>query len=185
MLYRMKLLPVLFALTGTIVACQPPTEPPLVPPELEELEAESVVYQLSTYLTKEGVREATVQGDTAFFFPDSTLVLLWGHVRLTAFHEETGLEKAAVTSDRGRLDTGTNAMVAWGNAVLEVSDGRRITSVEIHYEPERNRIWSDSASVLEEADGTVLEGTSFTSDLEFTRLRVANPESRGGVIRFE
>lgn len=185
MLFRIRLTTLCFALVGAISACQPPPEPPLVPPELEELEAESVVYRLSTVLTKEGVREAIVEADTAFFFPDSTLILLWGHVRLTAFHEETGLQKATVTSDRGRLNTRDNGMVAWGNAVLEVADGRRISSVEIHYEPERNRIWSDSASVLEEADGTVLEGTSFTSDLEFTRLRVANPESRGGVILFE
>lgn len=185
MLFRILLLSLTLAMAGAVTACDAPPEAPLVPPELEEMEAESVVYQLSTTLTKEGVREAIVQGDTAFFFPDSTVVLLWGHVRLTAFHEESGLQKAAVTSDRGRLDTRSNAMIAWGNAVLEVADGRRISSVEIHYEPERNRIWSDSASVLEEADGTVLEGTSFTSDLEFTRLRVANPQSRGGVIRFE
>lgn len=167
------------------IGCEATPEQPLVPPELEELEAESVVYRLNTHLTKEGIREAVVEADTAFFFSDSTVVLLWGNVRLTAFNEETGLEKAAVTSDRGRLDTRSNAMLAWGNAILEVADGRRISSVEINYEPERNRIWSDSASVLEEADGSVLEGTSFTSDLEFTRLRVADPESRGGVIRFE
>ncbi|RMH18819.1 MAG: hypothetical protein D6701_05775 [Gemmatimonadetes bacterium] len=172
-------------LAGALAACEAETTGPLVPPDLEALDAESVVYTLRTVLTRNGVREALVEADTAYFFSDSTVVLLRGRVRLTAYDEESGTLKATVRSQRGRLNTSNNAMVAWGEASLELADGRVVQSPEIHYAPERNQIWSDTTSVLRDADGSVLEGTSFTSDLDFTNLRVQNPRSRGGVIRFE
>ena len=42
----------------------------------------------------------------------------------------------------------TEEMVARGDVVLIVhSDGRRIESPELHYDPNRDRIWSDSTTV--------------------------------------
>ena len=74
----------------------------VVDPELEAIEADYIIFGLTDYLTRRGVREAVVEADTALVFQDSTVVLLRGNVKLTAYNEELGTEKAIVTSDRGQ-----------------------------------------------------------------------------------
>jgi LPS export ABC transporter protein LptC len=111
-------------------------------------------------------------------------VLLRGNVRLTAYNEELGTEKALVTSDRGRLNTSTNELFAEGNAVLLIrADGRRIESYELYYIPDEDLIRSDSATVMYSEDG-IMEGTSFTSDLNFDNVVILNGRTRGGAVRF-
>jgi len=89
-----------------------------------------------------------------------------------------------VTSDRGRLNTSTNELHAEGNAVLLIrADGRRIESYELYYLPDENQIRSDSATVMYDGD-TIVEGTSFTSDLNFEHVVILNGRTRGGAVRF-
>ena len=155
----------------------------VVDPDLEAIEADYIIFGLTDYLTRRGVREAIVEADTALIFSDSTVVLLRGHVRLTAFHEELGTEKALVTADRGRLDTETNELLAEGNAVLTIeADGRRIESYELRYTPDQDRIQSDSSVVMYDGDD-VVEGTSFNSDLNFERVLILNARTRGATVR--
>jgi LPS export ABC transporter protein LptC len=155
----------------------------VVDPELEALEADYIIYGLTRYLTRRGVREAIVKADTALVFQDSTVTLLRGNVVLTAFNEELGTEKALVTSDRGRLDQSTNDLYAQGNAVLLIrADGKRIESAELHYTPDSNVIRSDSSVVMYEGDD-IIEGTGFTSDLDFVQVRIFNARTRGGTVR--
>ena len=156
----------------------------VVDPELEAIEADYIIFGLTDYLTRRGVREAVVEADTALVFQDSTVVLLRGNVRLTAYYEELGTEKAVVTSDRGRLDTSTNELLAEGNAVLLIrADGRRIESYELRYTPDQDRIRSDSAVVMYDGDD-VVEGTSFNSDLDFERVQIQDARTSGGAVRF-
>ena len=156
----------------------------VVDPELAALEADYIIFGLTDYLTRRGVREALVEADTALVFQDSTVVLLRGNVKLTAYNEELGTERAIVTSDRGRLDTASNELHAEGNAVLLIrADGRRIESYELRYTPDFDQIQSDSATVMYDGD-EVVEGTSFTSDLNFERLFIRNARTRGGAVRF-
>jgi len=174
------------ALAGGLLSTACTEGPPgsVVDPYLEALEADYIIFGLTDYLTRRGVREAIVEADTALVFQDSTVVLLRGNVRLTAFDEELGTEKAIVTSDRGRLDTKTNALFAEGNSVLLIrADGRRIESYELRYTPDDNSIRSDSSVVMYEGTD-VVEGTSFTSDLDFERLVIRNARTRGGAVRF-
>jgi LPS export ABC transporter protein LptC len=156
----------------------------VIDPELEAIEADYIIFGLTDYLTRRGVREAVVEADTALVFQDSTVVLLRGNVKLTAYNEELGTDKAVVTSERGRLDTSTNAMLAEGNAVLLIqADGRRIESSQLDYWPETNRIRSDSAVVMYDGDD-IVEGTSFTSDLDFREVLIRNMRTRGGAVSF-
>jgi LPS export ABC transporter protein LptC len=151
-------------------------------PDLEAMEADNVVYGLEHVMTREGVREAIVRADTAFFFRDSTIVILRGNVHLTSFDPEQGNEIADVTAERGRLNSSNNALVARGNAVLEIrAEGRRIESTELHYAPGQDRIWSDSASVMYVED-RIIRGSGFDSDLAFRRptIRNARTEPRNG-----
>ena len=167
-----------------LTACTESPPGMVVDPDLEAMEADYIIFGLTNYLTREGIREAVVEADTALVFQDSTVVLLRGNVKLTAYHEELGTEKAVVTSDRGRLDTSTNALWAEGNAVLIIqADGRRIESYRLTYTPENNLIRSDTFTVMYDGDD-IIEGTSFISDLNFERVLVRNARTRGGAIRF-
>jgi hypothetical protein len=73
-------------------------------------------------------------------------------------------------------------MSAFGDVVLLVhSDSSRLESQEIHYDPSRDLIWSDSATVRTMRDGTVTRGSSFESDMSFENIVVRDP--RGGARR--
>ena len=167
-----------------LTACTDSAPRMVVDPELEAIEADYIIFGLTDYLTRFGIREAIVEADTALVFSDSTVVLLRGNVKLTAYNEELGTEKAIVTSDRGRLDMTSNELHAEGNAVLLIrADGRRIESYELRYTPDGDQIRSDSATVMYDGDD-VVEGTSFTSDLSFERVVIRNARTRGGAVRF-
>ena len=174
----------ILALSGGLAACQSPRPEAVVDPELESIEADYIIFGNTHYLTREGIREALVVADTAYFFNDSTVVLLRGDVMLTAYHEDLGTEKAVVTSERGRLNTNDNSMVARGNATLLIADGgRRIESAELNYHPARDRIWSDSATVMYQGQ-SIVEGSGFDADLNFDQVLVRNARTRGGTVRF-
>jgi LPS export ABC transporter protein LptC len=167
-----------------VASCDQSRQGSVIDPALEAMDADYIMFGLTDYLTRKGIREAIVRADTAFFFQDSTAVLLSGNVRLTAYDEESGTEKALVTSDRGRLDTSTNSLLAQGNAVLIIqADGRRIESAELRYVPDQDAISSDSATVMYDGD-SIIEGTGFDADLSFERVLVRNARTRGGAVRF-
>ena len=70
-------------------------------------------------------------------------------------------------------------MVARGDVVLTIPEGnRRVETQEINYDPNGDRIWSDSLTVMRE-QGTVSEGMGFSSDLDFRRLQVGPGSIRG------
>ena len=162
-------------------ACQEETATTLISEELLEMEADQVMFDVLTNISVEGVREANVEADTAYLWRDSSSVSL-RQVRLTLF-DEAGRERALVTSESGLLDERTQKMIARGNVVLVVDDGvRRIESAEIHYEPQQNRIWSDSATVMTEGN-RVVEGSAFESDVDFRNVVVRNSRTRG-TVRF-
>ena len=103
-----------------------------------------------------------------------------GHFELRSFDDQTGAGRAVLTADQARLDQANRFVTARGNAVLVVVEiDREIRSEEIHYDPERNRVWSDSATCSREGD-KVVEGSGFSANLEFTLVEVTNPRSRAG-----
>ena len=168
------------ALAGA--ACDDPTRAPMASPELLQLGADNVMYGMTSYLTLSGVREGRIEADTAYLFADSSTA----HLRSmrVVFYDDRGEERASVTGLAGEWDQSSDKMIARGNVVLLVrSDGRKIESPEIHYDPQSERIWSDSATVQTLADGTVTRGTAFQSDLEFENLRIENPRG-GGIVVF-
>ena len=167
-----------------LTACTEGSPRMVVDPELAAMEADYIIFGLTDNVTRNGIREFLLEADTALIFQDSTIILLRGNVTLTAHNEGLGTEKAVVTSDRGRLDKSTNEMLAEGNSVLFIrADGRRIESYELRYTPANDAIRSDSAVVM--YDGAdVVEGTSFSSDLDFEVVDIRNAVTRGGAVRF-
>ena len=165
------------------VACDGPTDSPVADPQLLELDADQVVYGMVSFLTASGIREGRVEADTAYVYADSALIVMRG-MELT-FYDDEGRPRATVTALGGELDQNTDRMVARGDVVLRVhADGRVIESPELRYDPQRDRIWSDSTTVQRLADGSVTRGTAFESDLEFRNVRIENIRGGGGEIIF-
>ena len=168
------------ACVGLLAACGPDERGPVVSPELEAMQADQVIFNLEHVLQINGVREAIVKADTSYHFRDSTVVYLHGHVELRSFHGETGTHRAVLTSSRARLDQHDSSVTAYGGAILVIVEiDREIRSEEIHYAPQRNRVWSDSATCSREGD-KIVEGSGFSADLDFTLVEVTNPRSRPG-----
>ncbi|MFV2006949.1 MAG: LPS export ABC transporter periplasmic protein LptC [Longimicrobiales bacterium] len=168
------------ACIALLAACGVEDAGPVVSPELEAMQADQVIFNLEYVLQVNGVREAIVKADTSYHFRDSTVVYLRGSVELKFFDDQTGTARAVLTADRARLDQADRAVTAVGGAVLVVVEiDREIRSEEIHYAPQRNRVWSDSATCSREGD-KVVEGSGFSANLDFTLVEVTNPRSRAG-----
>jgi len=140
-----------------------------------------VVFGMVSYITTEGVRQARVQADTAFTFADSAKVDL--RIMTVDFYDEAGVERATVRGTHGEWNQDTDLMIARGDVELLVhSDSSIIRSPEIHYDPETDRIWSDSATSRTMRDGSLTRGSSFESDIEFTSIRILNVRGDAGRI---
>ena len=168
------------AVLGLVAACDPALNTPVATTELQEMEADNVIFGMVSFLTSKGVREGRVEADTAYMFADSATA----HLRQMAivFYDIDGRERATVTGTSGVWSWETDHMVARGDVVLTVhGDQSRIESAEIHYDPDRDRIWSDSATVQTLEDGSVTSGSSFESDMSFENILIRDP--RGGARR--
>lgn len=140
-----------------------------------------VVFGMVSYITANGVREGRVQADTAFTFADSAKVDL--RVMFVTFFDEQGRERATVRGLTGEWNQETNRMVARGDVELFVhTDSSTLRSQEIYYDPETDRIWSDSATVRTLANGSETRGSAFESDIEFTNVRILNVRGDAGRI---
>lgn len=140
-----------------------------------------VVFGMVSYITANGVREGRVQADTAFTFTDSAKVDL--RVMVVTFFDEQGRERATVRGRTGEWNQDTDRMVARGDVELFVhTDSSTLRSQEIFYDPDSDRIWSDSATVRTLADGTETRGSAFESDIEFANIRIMNVRGDAGRI---
>jgi LPS export ABC transporter protein LptC len=139
--------------------------------------ADGIIMGGTTLITDhEGIRTARLQFDTAFQWTDSTHQMLRG-VDLTVFNDD-GSQRATVTALRGRFEPNEESLTANGDVVLTVpSADRRLETEELHYDPQLEELWSDSAFVMMEG-GERYEGTSFTSDLEFRDFQVFGAAGR-------
>ena len=162
------------------VGCTSEIDPPTASAEIQAMAADNVMYGMVSFITSNGVREARVRADTAYLYADSAMAQL--HGMEVAFYGEDGRPQATVRGSRGEWSQETDRMVARGEVVLLVhADSSRIESQEIHYDPNRDRIWSDSATVRTMRDGSMTSGSSFESDMTFQNVVIR--DMRGGVRR--
>ena len=173
-------LALVLTLGGALGACNELQNTNVADEFMEGIDA-PVVFGMVSYITINGVREGRVEADTAFTFADSAKVDL--RVMRVVFYDESGVERATVEGARGEWNQDTNVMVARGDVELLVfSDSSVIRSPEIHYDPQSDRIWSDSATSRTMADGTMTSGSAFESDIEFTNIRILNVRGDAGRI---
>ena len=167
-------------LASLLAACEQQTEPPVVGEDIATMGADQIMYEVEHFVTGNGIVRGKLVSDTAFMYEDSALVRV-RPVDLTLYDEQ-GAVAGEVTAVSGVLNTRTQIMVATGNVIVQEIGGDRIETEELHFDPNRDRVWSEVATTIYR-DGSVLHGSGFTSNTELTDTRLDTP--RGTVEGLE
>jgi len=100
------------------------------------------------------------------------------------FFDEKGTRSSTLTAREGELNQQRRDMVARGNVVLQTTEGTRMSTEELQFINQRQRIVSDVFVRVERA-GDVLTGIGFESDpnlehFEFKKKVQATVRTRSG-----
>lgn len=167
----------LLAITG----CGSNAPTPVAGEEYAAMPADKILFGIEHRMLADGMLRATILSDTVYMFEDSAQLR---GVRGT-FFDDGGAENAKLTSLTGHMNIRSGAMTARGNVVLHLNEGNRIIETpELHFDPESDRIWSDSATTMRQ-DGTVAHGDGFQSDSRLRNIQITNPRGRIPGVRFE
>ncbi|HLS47635.1 MAG TPA: LPS export ABC transporter periplasmic protein LptC [Gemmatimonadales bacterium] len=150
------------------------------PPSGAEAEADSAdqrMFGVSQHLDHEGIRRSTIQADTAYLYDARQVSVLLG-VRAT-FYDEHGVETSSLTARRMEYDIREGSLHAEGDVVLTVSDGRRLTSESLIYDPGRNSLSSNEPFLLTRGAERV-EGDGFRADADFRNFVASRPRAIAG-----
>jgi len=151
-------------------ACPEPTQaPPVVKNAAIPDSADQMMFGVWFLLTDAGVKRAEVRGDTAYLYEESTRSDL--RKVKTEFYKVTGEKDATLTSLQGTYSSRLGTMEARGQVVVITTDGRKLETPHLRYDPARNEISSDSAFVLTQTDRR-LEGIGFVSDPDLNNIKV-------------
>ncbi len=169
------LVPCLAAVAVAAVAagCAEESAAPVVQEAMADVD-HIVMEQMETVITLEGVRNGVVISDSSYVYEDSSTAQLFG-VQMTQYNEQ-GLETARLTSERGWLNERTDELTAVGTVVLIIpADGRRIETPELHYDPVRAEISSDSSTIQVLGGARTRATCGFRADLDFANFDLCGP----------
>jgi len=137
--------------------------------------ADQVMWKLRQYLTKDGVRQAYLQADTAFVYEASGRVDLKG-VHVT-FYSTEGVQQSVLTGKAGTYWTRTNQMSARGDVlVVRTTDQARLRTEFLEYDPTKNEVRTDKPYVADKG-AQHIEGVGFTCDPAF--INCTTQQARG------
>jgi len=139
--------------------------------------ADQVLFDMTHYVTDQGVRRARVEADTAYFYSLPQLAEL-RHVTIT-FYDANGAESSTMTAREGTYRWRTGDMEGRGNVRVVTTDGRTLTSEVMRYSQTRNEVTSDKPFVFD-GPGRHIEGEGFTSDPSFRNVVAKRPRGTGG-----
>lgn len=154
---------------GAISACGDAQGPPVASQSLLPDSAEQMLIGAKLILTEGGVRRATVEADTALMYDDNTREEL--RKVIARFYTPAGEQQAVLTSNQGSHNSRVGTMEARGNVLVVSSEGKRLESPQLKYDPNRNEISSDSAFTLTEGE-RVTKGVGFVSNPDMTNIRI-------------
>ena len=152
-----------------LAACQDQGATPPVAVRTTPDTADQTLFGVRVVMADRGVQRALLEADTAFTYEDNTRFEL-RTVRST-FFTETGVKDATLTSRQGTYNVRSGNMEARGNVVVISTDGRRLDTPQLRYDPGRNEISGDSSFVLTRP-GDELSGIGFKTDPDLTRINV-------------
>jgi LPS export ABC transporter protein LptC len=150
-------------------ACQDTQAPPLAKEMVLPDSAEQMLFGVSLILTDGGVRRALVKSDTLLMYDDNTREELR---KVTAtFFTTAGEQDAVLTALQGLHSSRLGTMEARGDVVVTATDGQKLTTPHLKYDPSRNEISSDSAFTLTQG-ARVTKGVGFVSNPDMTNMRI-------------
>lgn len=150
-------------------ACQQGGTTPLAISTAIPDSADQVLYGVRFFLTDSGVRRAELVADTAYMYDANTRTEMLGVN--TTFFKSNGEKDATLTSHEGSYNLRLGAMEARGDVIVVATDGRKLETPQLRYEPNRNEISGDSAFVMTDASRRVT-GIGFISDPDMNNVRV-------------
>jgi LPS export ABC transporter protein LptC len=141
--------------------------------------ADQTMFGLSQILTKDGVKQAYLQVDTAFMYEASGRVDLRGHLKVT-FYSVQGAPQSVLTGKEGTLFTRTNEMSARNDVlVVRTADQARLRTDYLQFDPARNEVRTDRPYVADKA-AQHFEGVGFVCDPGFTNCTTQQAKGNAG-----
>ena len=169
------------AAVAIVAACQQPNTPTVAKKSVVPDSADQVMFGVRFFLTDGGLRRAELVSDTAYMYDDNTRTEL--RVVHTTFYKVSGEKDAVLTSKTGSYNIRLGNMEAKGNVVVVATDGRKLETPHLRYDPSRNEIASDSAFTITENGGRVTQGVGFIGDPDLNNVRVLkSTRSRGSAV---
>ncbi len=134
--------------------------------------------------TDQGRPQWTLYARDAAMYDARNLVVARG-VRVD-FFDEKGARSSELKADQGELNQQTRDMTARGHVVMSTAEGSRMTTEELQFDNQTQKIHSNKL-VRVERDGNVLTGTGFEGDqdlhhFEFKSQVQATVRARSGAI---
>lgn len=139
--------------------------------------ADQVLVTFQTYLTRDGVRRARIDADTAFVYEGTASVQL-RKMKMT-FFDERGAETSTLTANRGTYFWQNGLVLAEGTAELRSPDGRSLKSEKLRIDEQAKEISTDQPFTLD-TRGDHLAGTSLRTDPEFKNVVAGKPRGTKG-----
>lgn len=164
---RVSLLPL-------FVACGSGDAPPTASEPLPE-GVDTAVRGMRTFVTRDGVRRAVVEADTAEWREDNVIHLR----RMTlTFFDPGGLESTEVTAEFGVFHQLTGDLEAERRVVVEDRvDNQRLETERLRYRNADGRLLGDTTfQFVDPVEGLTLDGTAFESDPALDSVVVLNQE---------
>jgi len=162
-------------------ACTQPSTPPVAAHSVVPDSADQVLFGVRFFLTDGGLRRAELVSDTAIMYDDNTRTEL--RVVNTTFYKVSGEKDAVLTSKTGTYNIRLGNMEARGDVVVITTDGRKLETPHLRFDPSRNEIASDSAFTITEAGGRITQGIGFIGDPDLNNVRVLrSTRSRGSAV---
>lgn len=170
MLPSLAVLPLLPLLSACGSDDTPPTAGEPLPDGVD-----TAVRGMRTFVTRNGIRRAVVEADTAEWHEENEIHLR--PMKLT-FFDPQGLESTEVTSEFGIFHQLTGDLEAERNVVVEDRrDDQRLETERLRYQNLDGRLYGDTAFILIRGlEGLTLEGTGFESDPTLDAVLMLNPE---------
>ena len=140
--------------------------------------ADQLLIGMTHYITQDGVRKAFLEADSAFIYETA------GHadlkkVRVT-FFGLAGDTSSVVTSKIGTYDTRTGKMEAIDDVLVLLSNGGRLTTSVLRYDPAKNEVSTDRAYVYHGPDQNVEGPAGFVTDPALSKFRTNRARGSAG-----
>ena len=160
------------SLLPLFAACGSDDAPPTASEPLPE-GVDTAVRGMRTFVTRDGVRRAVVDANTAEWHAENEIHLR--EMTLT-FFDPRGVESTEVTAEFGIFHQLTGDLEAEGRVVVEDRlDDQRLETERLRYQNLDGRLYGDTAfRLLRGVEGLTLDGTAFESDPSLDSVVVLN-----------